>query len=144
MLTDIAISKLTPAATRREVPDGKITGLYLIVQPSGAKSWALRYRTESKPRKLTLGAYSTVSLAEARRKAQKALGEVAGGEDPAAAKMAAREAAKAAAQASEDRIENVVEAFIARYLLKKAKPSWAKEAERLLRVEIVRPWGKRG
>jgi integrase len=143
MLTDVAISKLTPAATRREVPDGKITGLYLVMQPSGTKSWALRYRAEGKPRKLTLGAYSTVSLAEARKKAQKALAEVVDGKDPAGAKRAAREAAKAAAVASEDRVENVVEAFIARYLAKRAKPSWAKEAERLLRVEVVRPWGKR-
>ena len=143
MLTDIAISKLTPAATRREVPDGRITGLYLVLQPTGARSWALRYRASGVPKKLTIGAYPSVSLAEARKRAQKALAEVVDGNDPAAAKMAAREAAKAAAQASEDRIENVVDAYAARYLAKKVGPGWAREAERLLRREVLPQWGKR-
>ncbi len=30
---------------RREVPDGLVNGLYLVCQPSGARSWAVRYRT---------------------------------------------------------------------------------------------------
>jgi hypothetical protein len=42
MLTDLSIRKLPVPAKRREVPDGKISGLYLVVQPSGQKSWALR------------------------------------------------------------------------------------------------------
>lgn len=33
--------KLDPAK-RLEVPDGALVGLYLVVQPSGAKSWAVR------------------------------------------------------------------------------------------------------
>jgi integrase len=143
MLTDLSISKLSPAATRREVPDGKVIGLYLIVQPSGAKSWALRYRAGGKPRKLTLGSYSTVSLGEARKKAQRALGEVADGKDPAGAKRAATVAAKAAAVASVDNVEAVVAAYVKDYLAKRAKPSWAKEAARLLRREIIPVFGKK-
>src|SRR5690606_34640679 len=40
---------------RREIPDGK--GLYLVVQPTGAKQWAFRYRRpgDGKPAKLSLG-----------------------------------------------------------------------------------------
>lgn len=38
------------------MPDGGCAGLYLIIQPSGAKSWALRFRRPNgKPAKLTLG-----------------------------------------------------------------------------------------
>ena len=44
MLTDLLIKKLTLPEKRREMPDGKISGLYLVLQPSGAKYWALRYR----------------------------------------------------------------------------------------------------
>ena len=42
---------------RQEIPDGLLVGLYLVVQPSGAKSFAVRYRHAGQPRKLTLGAF---------------------------------------------------------------------------------------
>ena len=51
---------------RRELPDGALPGFYLVVQPSGAKSWAVRYRVDGKPKKFTLGPYPRLSLAEAR------------------------------------------------------------------------------
>jgi hypothetical protein len=34
-LTQLAIDKLNPGAVRREIPDGQLRGLFLIVQPSG-------------------------------------------------------------------------------------------------------------
>jgi hypothetical protein len=43
-LTTIALEKIKPGPTRREIPDGRIGDLYFIVQPSGKVSWALRYR----------------------------------------------------------------------------------------------------
>ncbi|RWE72699.1 Arm DNA-binding domain-containing protein, partial [Mesorhizobium sp.] len=42
-------------AKRIEIGDGLLPGLQLVVQPSGAKSWALRYRRHGKTAKLTLG-----------------------------------------------------------------------------------------
>src|SRR5258708_2122566 len=45
-----------PGHMRREIPDAKSSGLYLIIQPSGAKSWALRFRRPNGQKaKLTLG-----------------------------------------------------------------------------------------
>ena len=42
MLTDAAVKKLKPKKkVRREVSDGH--GLHLVIQPSGTKSWAVRY-----------------------------------------------------------------------------------------------------
>ena len=41
MLTDLGIKKLPTPESRREVPDGRVDGSYLVVQPSGAKSWAV-------------------------------------------------------------------------------------------------------
>jgi integrase len=142
MLTDLQIEKLPAPAARREVPDGKVAGLYLVVQPSGAKSWALRYRVAGAPKKFTIGPYPAIGLAAARKRAQKALAEVVDGVDPSAQKRAAREAEKAANSAA-DRVENVVDAYVKNYLSKKAKPSWAKEAERLLRVEVLPKFGKK-
>jgi Arm DNA-binding domain len=54
-LTTIAVANAMPKATRREIPDPGCAGLHLVVQPSGKKSWAVRYRIQGKPRKLTLG-----------------------------------------------------------------------------------------
>jgi integrase len=52
-LTPNTIHNIKPGPVRREIPDGG--GLYLIVQPSGSKVWALRYRLAGRPMKLTLG-----------------------------------------------------------------------------------------
>jgi Arm DNA-binding domain len=49
-LTQLAIDNLKPGPARREVPDGGAQGLFLIVQPSGAKTWAVRYRVNGLPR----------------------------------------------------------------------------------------------
>ena len=76
MLTDLQIKKLTLPEQRREISDGKIAGLFLVVQPSGAKSWAVRYRVAGTPRKFTIGPYPTIDIATARKRAQEALGEV--------------------------------------------------------------------
>ncbi|CAO4147831.1 Integrase family protein [Methylorubrum thiocyanatum] len=65
-------------------------GLYLVVQPAGGKSWAVRYRAAGKPRKLTLGPYPRLGLVDAREAARTALRAVAEGRDPAGEKQAAR------------------------------------------------------
>jgi hypothetical protein len=62
-LTQIAISKIRPAATRREVPDAGKPGLYLVIQPSGKKSWAVRYRFRGQSRKYTLPGFPSLPLA---------------------------------------------------------------------------------
>jgi integrase len=55
-LTAAAVLRLKPAAVRREVPDAGAVGLRLVIQPSGAKSWALRFRRPGgRLAKLTLG-----------------------------------------------------------------------------------------
>jgi hypothetical protein len=65
-------------------------------QPSGAKSWAVRYRRHSdkQPRKYTLPGFP--SLAAAHKLAQSVLDQVAAGGDPAADRRAALAAAQAA------------------------------------------------
>jgi integrase len=94
-LTAIAVANLKPALVRREIPDPGARGLYVVVQPSGRKGFAVRYRFNGKPRKLTLPAGAT--LAEARVIAAKALVEVENGHDPSKAKLEAQRARDAAA-----------------------------------------------
>jgi integrase len=136
VLTDLSIKKQPLPEKRREIPDGKITGLYLVLQPSGARSWAVRYRADGAPRKLTIGPYPAVDLATARKRAQEALGDLAGGVDPAARKKVAREARKTEELAA-DRVETVAALFVDRYAKRFVGALWARETERLLKVEVL-------
>jgi len=137
-LTDLAVKAERPSDRRREVPDGKVVGLYLIIQQSGQKSWAVRYRAAGRPRKLTLAAYPNLDLAAARKSALEALAQVARGEDPAGAKKASRSAARAERRPALDLVEKVVEDFVERY----ARPNtrdW-RETARLLNKDVVPAW----
>jgi integrase len=143
MLTDVLIKKLTIPEKRREVPDGKVTGLYLVVQPSGAKSWALRYRFAGTPKKLTLGPYPAVDLAAARKRSQEAVGDIARGIDPGTEKQASRAAAKAAA-AIDDRLSDIAAKFVKQYSKRENGALWSAAVERYLaRVILPRLGSKR-
>jgi integrase len=88
-LTDRVVQQAKAKTARVEIADAVLPGLYLIVQPTGAKSWAVRYRVGDRTRKLTLpGRYPVLSLAKAREAARLALESVTDGADPAATKRA--------------------------------------------------------
>ena len=65
-LTARTVETIKPLAHRQEIADAYMPGLYLIVQPSGARSWAIRYRLGGRSRKHTLGPYPVFDLATAR------------------------------------------------------------------------------
>ena len=92
--TDIAIRNLKAGDVRREIPDPGCAGLYLVLQPSGARSFAVRYRFNGTPRKLTLS--GGLTLASARKLASNALHNLEEGIDPATAKKATKEKAATA------------------------------------------------
>ncbi|ENU3989666.1 tyrosine-type recombinase/integrase [Enterobacter hormaechei] len=61
-------------------------GLYLLVNPNGARYWRLKYRISGKEKLLALGVYPDVTLADARAKRDQAKRGIAGGVDPNEAK----------------------------------------------------------
>ena len=130
-LTVAAIEKWKPDPERRvEVPDAIAPGLYLVVQPSGKKSWAVRYRAGGKPRKLTIGPWPAFDLAEARDQARKAVQSAQKGGDPADDKRHAKRASKDAQAADLDSFAGVARLFLRRY----AKPKnrdWIEQARLL-------------
>ena len=139
-LTTKAIEATKPSAIRREIPDPALSGLYLVVQPSGAKSWALRYRYANKPKKLTLGRWPSMGLADARTAASDAIEAVERGKDPSAAKRATK-AAKIEVQLSErDKIKTLIAQYSKRHLssLKSGETVW-----RELNRHVVAIWGDR-
>jgi integrase len=132
-LTIRSVETIKPKAVRQEIPDSLLPGLYLIQQPSGAKGWAVRYRHQGVPRKLTLGSYPALGLQDARKLGAKALRAVAEGRDPGREKIQAR-AAKA------DSIDRVVEEFLERHVKRSNRPRTAQETERLLRQHVLPRW----
>lgn len=144
-LTDIAIKNAKPGPNRREIPDGGCKGLYLVVQPSGAKSWAVRYRHEGKPRKLTLDGFP--ALATARKLAMAAIENP--DHDPAAAKQAKKAALKDKAQSKQDLFPEIVETYLKHYEAGRAtrknakpKPRTVAETKRLLdQLTAPEVWG---
>jgi Arm DNA-binding domain len=67
-------------------------GLYLKVQPGGARSWLLRCQLAGKVHDLGLGPYPEVALARVRGKALAARRQKADGLDPLAERRTEREA----------------------------------------------------
>jgi integrase len=141
-LTTKRIENLKASAARQEVPDGGCRGLYHIVQPSGRHAWAVRYRFNGKPRKLTLD--SGLTLAEARKAATAALHELERGHDPAALKFDAQaKAEKAAAERAGDTVDNLAAQFIERYAKKKTRQNSWRQAEHVLNNIVIPAWSGR-
>jgi integrase len=140
-LTTKAVDAAKPdPERRREMPDAACPGLYLVVQPSGAKSWALRYRFGSRPAKLTLGRWPAMGLAEARTAASEALDKIERGKNPSAERKASK-AAKLEAQLSDrDKIRTLIGQFDKRHLtgLKSGRV-----VRRELDRHVVAAWGER-
>jgi len=66
-LTEVAIKNARAKAETYTLPDGN--GLYLRVTPNKSKSWLVRYRTsEGVARKVVIGEYPVMGLAEARER----------------------------------------------------------------------------
>ena len=85
--------KALSAAFIRSAPPGRHAdgnGLYLYVQPSGARSWIQRLVIRGRRRELGLGSVALVSLAEAREKARANRKLAREGGDPLAEKRRAR------------------------------------------------------
>jgi hypothetical protein len=133
MLTVAAIQRLRAGKRRREIPDGGSPGLYLIIQPTGKKSWAMRFRRPSgKSAKLTLGPVdlsglevdddpvigSPLTLVSARRLAAQIHHERARGRDVVAAQH--REKLERKARGGKD-FAQAANDFVERYAMRKQR-----------------------
>ena len=134
MLTDRTLRTLHPGPTAREIRDDQQPGLILRVLPSGTKQFAVRYRHRGKQRRLAIGDYPGVSLAQARKRAQAARVQITDGHDPAGE----RQAAKAPRS-------DTVAALAAEYIQKHARKfkRSAAEDERILNATVLPAWADR-
>lgn len=83
-LSVISIKNARPKEKAYKLSDAH--SLFLLVMPTGAKYWRLRYRFSGQQKTLALGVWPEVGLAEAREKRDAARKRIAEGVDPAAEK----------------------------------------------------------
>jgi integrase len=131
-LTERTVQALRPDPIRQvDYFDVRWPGFGVRVSPAGRKSWVVMYRFRGRVRRVTIGPYPYVSLADARARAKTVMSQVFQGTDPAEVKAAERRAETFAQLATE-------------YLERHAKPrkrTW-REDERILKRELLPHWGK--
>lgn len=136
-LTVAQVKNAKPKEKAYKLADDR--GLYLLINPNGSKLWKLKYRFAGIEKKLSLGAFPEVRLADARDAREEARKQMTNNIDPGVLKNSVKRSRKLAA-------ENSFEA-IAREWHAKFTPKWTKEhGERILiRLEQnIFPWvGKR-
>jgi len=88
--------------------DGR--GLYIEIRPNGSKLWYFKYRFLGSEKRLALGAFPDVRLAEAREKCDDARRMIRAGEDPSHKRRMAKIKARLSAGNS---FQSVAEDFIA-------------------------------
>ncbi len=134
-LTSVGVKRLRPPAHgRADYADTILPGLHLRVTDKCHKSWSVVYRINGKQRRMTLGAYPTLDLIDARAAAREALQAVERGEDPIQLRHAGEPAAISTFGA-------VARSFIERY----AKPrlaTWA-QTQSILERHVLPQWGTR-
>lgn len=157
VLTNKAVEKADAADARREISDALVPGLRLVVQPSGAKSWAVRYRHGGAPKKLVLGPLAPIiegeeppavlglplTLKGAREVARQQLQILAAGRDPSEEKKTAKRKAKEDEGVDRDLVSEVGAQFLLRYLKPRAKPGYYASVKMILDKDVLPRWGKR-
>ena len=82
-LSDLKCRNAKPAEKDFKLSDGG--RLYLLVRPNGSKLWRMNYQFGGKQKTLSIGAYPSVSLVDARQAREVAKEHLAYGRDPALA-----------------------------------------------------------
>jgi len=136
-LTAATVDKMQPTDRRQEIPDSLCTGLYLTVQPTGKKGWQVRYRHGGVHRRMSLGGYPMLSLADARQRWRDVLAAATEGRDPAGEVRAAK-----APKPDDDRdkIKTLIGQFDKRHL---SGLKTGRAVRRELDRHVVAAWGER-
>lgn len=106
MLTDAACRLAVPSERDRKLADSG--GLFLLIKPTGTKSWRWKYRFGGREKQLVIGRYPAVSLAQARRARDAARMTLSNGVDPSQERRQAKVRARLGAL---DNLESIARAW---------------------------------
>ena len=130
-------------AVRAEYPDAACPGLHLVVQPTGTRSWAFRFRrrTDRKNVKLTLGKAGDggLSLAAARHAAAAYRHRLEQGAVP----VTPVTAVTPQSVRTGDKVETAVASFLELHVRRKNRISTARVTENIFNRIIVPAWRNR-
>ena len=138
--TDKFVGALRPKAERYEVWESG--GFGIRVSPGhgtsneARRTWVWVYHFDARPRRMTLGTYPAMTLADAHVRLADARKLLRQGIDPGA---------KAVAENKAERLADTVAELADAYLEKWARPRKrsAAEDERILRKDVIPTWGRR-
>ncbi len=131
-LTALSIPRIKlPAAGQVDHFDRGYPGLALRVSYGGSRSWVFFYRIGKRQRRLTLGTFPAMDLAEAREAWRKAREDVARGRDPAHTKQR---------DAGANDFASVVQEWLKR---DQGDNRSRDEIERVVNRELIPAWGHR-
>jgi integrase len=137
-ITKRLVDSLKPSGEDYFVWDKALIGFGVRVQPTGAKSYVVKYRAGSgrgaPTRRVTLRRVGTITPDEARTLARKTLGAVAHGSDPATLRAAERRASS---------LREVAEIFLAEHVEVKRKRTTAAHYQSLLEKVVLPELGNR-
>jgi integrase len=128
------------APVRAEYPDAACPGLHLVVQPTGTRSWAFRFRrrADRKSVKLTIGKAGEggLSLSGARAAAATHRHRLERGMAP----VTGVTPVTAESGGSGDKIETAVAAFLELHVRRKNRASHARATERIFNSIVLPAW----
>jgi len=134
--TDEKIKSLKPKSVRYEEWESNGKGFGVRVSPAGRKSWIFLYRFEGRSRRMTLGKYPAMTLAEAHSAHAKARENLEKGNDPGNLITQANK---------EDRSAPTIAQLVDEYIEKWAKPrkkTWHDDV-RMLVKDLIPHLGRR-
>ena len=138
-LTKRVVDQADLSRGRHYIWDGELKGFGLQVEPTGTKTYIVRYRPKglgrSGPRRFfKLGRHGSITADEARDAAKTVLGRVANGDDPAAASVKQREAHERLQNALT--VQQLGDLFLQEHARAHRKQSTAANYEILLRCHV--------
>jgi integrase len=132
-LTEAVVESLAPDGRDRFVFDARQPGFAIRITPSGTKIFTVQGYVNGRKRRVTVGYYPNVSVAQARELALQALADMRRGNDP----IIERKTRLAAAKAGEMTVAQLADKWLADYVKPKLKPHTQRDYQQLLRQHIL-------
>ncbi|KFN39009.1 MAG: hypothetical protein JU82_09085 [Sulfuricurvum sp. MLSB] len=127
-LSDKEIKNAKPKEKEYKLFDGG--GLYLVVQPNGSKGWRLKYLFQGVEKRISIGTYPAVPLAEAREKREELKKLVKSGINPSDERKTAKEQRRLVQVEAANTFESIALEFLEKQKSRLGEKTYAKKEGR--------------